>query len=372
MVKTLDTDLRKSAVSEVEFRKRRVKRIKRIIVITVLILLILPTVLCIVMFCKMSQMEKRISELEYALKQETVLSESYVDTDNMQSIPTDKPKEEAESTKAPINTEVPKKTMAPIKTITPVETMAPGSNVNKPSSLPIEGTPTQSAIPTNKPVVIPTLNKSDANNPKRIYLTFDDGPSNNTARILDILKKYNVKATFFVNGKESDLAKQMYKRIVQEGHTLAMHSYTHNYSEIYSSVSAFAKDVDKLADYLESLTGVRPKYYRFPGGSSTSQTKVNIKYFIKHLDSKGIKYFDWNVQNSDAQKVVLTKEELITNVVNGVNRHKDCIVLMHDANSRDNTVESLPKLIELLLDSGAQILPIDDSTPMIVHIDLKE
>lgn len=347
MVKTLDTDLKKDVVNQIEFRRKRVKRIKRIIIITVSFLIILSNILCVVMFCKMSRMEKRISELEYAMRQEAALTGS-------------KPKGELEATKAPGKTQLPS------------ETQTPSSDINKPDNLKAEGKPTQSATPTTAPVVIPPLNKSDASNPKRIYLTFDDGPSNNTARILDILKEYNVKATFFVNGKTSDQAKQMYKRIVKEGHTLAMHSYSHNYSDIYSSVNAFAKDVDKLADYLESITGVRPKYYRFPGGSSTSQAKVSIKKLIKHLNSKGIKYFDWNVQNSDAQKTVLTKEELIANVVNGVNRHNDCIVLMHDANSRDNTVESLPQLIEMLLDSGAQVLPIDDSTPMIVHVELKK
>lgn len=365
MVKTLDTDLKKDVVNQVEIRRRRVKRIKRIIIITILILLILPTILCIVMFYKMSRMEKRINELEYAMKQEATLSESYVEVGNIQ-VTTSKPKDELEATKAPVKTDGPKKTKSPSKTL------APSSDINNTDNMTAESKPTQSAIPTTAPVTIPPLNKSDANDPKRIYLTFDDGPSNNTARILDILKEYNVKATFFVNGKKSDQAKNMYKRIVKEGHTLAMHSYSHNYSDIYSSVNAFAKDVDKLADYLEDVTGVRPKYYRFPGGSSTSQAKIDIKKLIRYLDSEGIKYFDWNVQNSDAQKTVLTKEELIANVVNGVNRHNDCIVLMHDANSRDNTVESLPQLIEMLLDSGAQILPIDDSTPMIVHVELKK
>ena len=160
----------------------------------------------------------------------------------------------------------------------------------------------------------------------------------------------------------------MYKRIVDEGHTLAMHSYSHNYDDIYSSVKAFSNDIEKLSDYLEEVTGVRPKYYRFPGGSSNTNTKVSIKKLIKHLNSKGIKYFDWNVQNSDAQKEVLSKEELIANVITGVNRYQDSVVLMHDAKSKDNTVESLPQLIEMLLESGAQILPIDDNTPSIVHV----
>ena len=105
-------------------------------------------------------------------------------------------------------------------------------------------------------------------NQKKVYLTFDDGPSDHTAQILDILKKHKVKATFFVVGKETEHAKKMYQRIVLEGHTLAMHSYSHNYDQIYANVGAFSKDLMKLQKYLYDLTDVKPYIYRFPGGSS--------------------------------------------------------------------------------------------------------
>ena len=103
-----------------------------------------------------------------------------------------------------------------------------------------------------------------------VYLTFDDGPSIYTEEILDILDEYQVKATFFVVGKESDAAKEALRDIVARGHTLGMHSYSHKYSELYASEEAFEADFLKLQGYLEDVTGVKSKVYRFPGGSSNT------------------------------------------------------------------------------------------------------
>lgn len=99
----------------------------------------------------------------------------------------------------------------------------------------------------------------------KVYLTFEDGPSTNTQQILDILKQYNVKATFFVIGKTDDLSKEMYKKIVEEGHTLGMHSYSHKYSVIYDSMSAFEQDFNQIHDYLKEVTGVELQILSFSG-----------------------------------------------------------------------------------------------------------
>lgn len=367
----LNTQENATDIEKVEFRRKRVKRIKRLIVVTVFVLLVLPTILCIVMFFKMSQLQSRIEDLEYSRSLEAAMTDKYA---SLQTIPTQNYESESPKPTKVVATAKPQASVIPSTTSKPkptkevVKTKAPQATKDAVSD---DTKTTLQPQATNK-VVIPPVEKSSKENPKRIYLTFDDGPSTNTSRILDILKKYDVKATFFVNGKDSQLARDMYKRIVDEGHTLAMHSYSHDYEQIYSSVDAFAKDMNKLSNYLENVTGVKPKYYRFPGGSSTSLCKKDIRNYIKYLNSKGVKHFDWNAQNSDAQKTVLTKEELIANVIDGVNRHDDTIVLMHDAKSRDNTVESLPQLIELLQQSGAILLPIDDNTPSIVHIGLEE
>ena len=119
---------------------------------------------------------------------------------------------------------------------------------------------------------------------KRAYLTFDDGPSDQTGEILDILKEHNVKATFFVIGR-NERYYPMYKRIVEEGHTLAIHSYSHEYSTIYASYDNFVNDVEELRKLLYDVTGVDCRYYRFPGGSSNRVTQVPVNDLIDYLDS---------------------------------------------------------------------------------------
>lgn len=347
--------LKRTKRERIEERIKRRKKTKMIIALVVLVLIFLIITCLGIMSRKRDESQSDVSESSkeeykenYTKIPETILPT--VDSDMVTRVPskTETPTQEPDKENTTKEPDKENNTQEPDKE----------NNTQEPE---VEVTP--------EPVIIPELEKSDPDNPKRVYLTFDDGPSVNTPRILDILKEYNVKATFFVNGKTTDFSKEMYKRIVDEGHTLAMHSYSHSYEDIYASVNAFSKDINKLADYLEEVTGVRPKYYRFPGGSSNNNTKVSIKKLIKHLNSKGIRYFDWNVQNSDAQARVLSKEELVANVVTGVNRYQDSIVLMHDARSKDNTVESLPILIERLQQSGAQILPIDDDTPSIVHVE---
>ena len=113
--------------------------------------------------------------------------------------------------------------------------------------------------------------------PTRVYLTFDDGPSLNTEKILDILKHYKVKGNFFVVGTDNPELRKMYRRIVDEGHVLCMHSYSHKYNEIYSSVEAFTDDLDKIYTLLYEETGKEPLIYRFPGGSSNSVSKLPMK-----------------------------------------------------------------------------------------------
>lgn len=113
-------------------------------------------------------------------------------------------------------------------------------------------------------------NKAQPGDQLKVYLTFDDGPSSNTAAILDTLAQYNVKATFFVVGKEDEESQEMYKRIVNEGHTLGMHSYSHKYSVIYDSLENFEDDFTKIQNYLYDITGEDCHYYSFPGWKQQS------------------------------------------------------------------------------------------------------
>lgn len=201
---------------------------------------------------------------------------------------------------------------------------------------------------------------------KRAYLTFDDGPSDQTGEILDILKEYDVKATFFVIGR-NERYYPMYKRIVEEGHTLAIHSYSHEYSTIYASYDNFVNDVEELRKLLYDVTGVDCRYYRFPGGSSNRVTQVPVNDLIDYLDSAGLTYFDWNALNNDAVITGQTPDQLVKNILKDALNYDDTIILMHDLDCCHETVESLPSLIEQLEEHGYEILPIDDDTPHIQH-----
>lgn len=212
------------------------------------------------------------------------------------------------------------------------------------------------------------LISDDDDKRKRVYLTFDDGPTKNTEKILDILQEYNVQATFFVIGRDDAYSKSLYQRIVEEGHTLAMHSYSHNYSEIYQSKKAFYKDFDKIYNLLFETTGVEPKYYRFPGGTSNQVSKVSMKSLAKSLTKRGYVYFDWNAMSGDANGKSLTKRQMINNVLKDVKLHNTSIVLMHDAAEKVKTVQMLPDLLDELLALDTSILPIDENTPLIQHV----
>lgn len=203
--------------------------------------------------------------------------------------------------------------------------------------------------------------------PKKVYLTFDDGPSSNTGKILDILKEYKVKGNFFVVGTTNPELRKMYKRIVDEGHVLCMHSYSHRYNEIYASVDAFTKDLDQIYSLISEETGIKPKYYRFPGGSSNSVSRIPMTEFVKVLDERGIRYFDWNVVAGDATNPMLPAEKIIENSLCDLNEYEEAMILFHDLSNKTSTVEALPTIIEAIQDSDIPIAPIDDNTIIIQH-----
>ena len=203
----------------------------------------------------------------------------------------------------------------------------------------------------------------------KVYLTFDDGPSIYTNEILDILKQYDVKATFFVLGKESEEAQQTLKRIVEEGHSLGMHSYTHQYDQIYASREAFAEDFVRIRDYLFQVTGVESRLYRFPGGSSNTVTNVDIHEFIEYLNEENTVYYDWNVASGDAAKVSLSAETILENATRGIDKRPASVILFHDAASRRTTVDALPMILEKIraMDQTV-ILPITEDTEPVQHV----
>ena len=205
---------------------------------------------------------------------------------------------------------------------------------------------------------------------KVAYLTFDDGPSVNTMKILDILDRYNVKATFFVI-YHGGMTKQ-YKAIVSRGHTLALHSYTHDYSKIYKSEKAYFADLKKIHDYVEDVTGVDSRIIRFPGGSSnTVSNKYNkgiMKTLKKSVAKKGYYYHDWNVDSTDAAGRNRKASLLLKNVKSGTGKKKVINVLMHDTGkSKMTTVEALPSIIEYLKKQGYSFEAITEDSTLIQH-----
>lgn len=221
-----------------------------------------------------------------------------------------------------------------------------------------------------------TVNESDSQdsilpdgNIRKVYLTFDDGPSSNTGRILDILAEYDVKATFFVVGKEDEKYKALYNRIVEEGHTLGMHSYSHKYDEIYQSVDSYAQDLSKLQEFLYDTTGVWCRYCRFPGGSSNTVSRVDMNELIAYLDEQDITYFDWNIASGDASSSYISADAILHNCIQQIPKFDECIILMHDASNKNTTVQALPTLIEKIQAmEDTIIVPITEDTELIQHI----
>ena len=296
-------------------RKKRVQRLKKIIVITVATLLILPSIFCIILAVRIGNLEKQIQELkkEGNKSLEIVWNEETIE---------------------PINT-------AEEKTEEEVETEEA---------------------------------ETEEQNVQKIYLTFDDGPSIYTEEILDILKRYNVKATFFVTGMNKPQYKDCLQKILDDGHTLGIHTYSHVYNDIYESLEAFQEDFYKLRDYIYECTGEDIKIYRFPGGSSNTIVSAQVReQIMKWLKEENIQYYDWNVSSGDASNTLLSAEEIAENCINGIKKCNTAIVLLHDSGGKKSTIEALPLIIEGInrLDDTI-LLPMDEETVAIQQIRLTE
>ena len=207
-------------------------------------------------------------------------------------------------------------------------------------------------------------------NKKIAYLTFDDGPSKNTKKILKILDQYDVKATFFVIGKKN--LDSEYKAIAESGNTIALHSYTHSYSVIYKSEKGYFDDLQKISDKVFELTGVRSQVVRFPGGSSNTVHKKYCKGIMpkleKALEEKGYVYHDWNVDSGDATGSNVAVDKLLRNIKNDIGSKNVIDILMHDTgDSKNTTVEALPKIIEYLKEKGFEMRTLTPDVKPVQH-----
>ena len=181
-----------------------------------------------------------------------------------------------------------------------------------------------------------------ASTEKVIYLTFDDGPCDRvTPKILDVLKEENVKATFFIVGSAAESRKYLLEREISEGHTVAVHSYTHRYSQIYSSEQALLEDIDKCNEVIKSVTGNYSSLYRFPGGSFGLSDRL-----ISAVTTHGMKYVDWNASVCDAEYFAAPPEILYANAVETSKGCDNVVMLAHDSTTKSTTAEALKNIIK--------------------------
>ncbi len=317
-------------------RRKRINRLKKIIVYTVFMMILLPSAGCILLGVALHKTKDSIETMSMEMKSmETFLQKSVDEADRAEAL-------------LEINEEIRRGSEAESQT----DIMVTGSQQNAAS----EET---------------SGNRIEEGEIREVYLTFDDGPSIYTNRILDILAEYNVKASFFVTGKGKEGYGDTYRRIVEEGHTLGMHSYSHEYANIYASLLDFQQDMQKLRDFLYAETGVASKYYRFPGGSSNRISgKDDMQDMIDYLNAMDITYFDWNISAGDANSTSVGSDEIVDRVMAELPSHRVAVILMHDAADKYSTVEALPKLIESIqgLDDRTVILPITEETMLIQHV----
>ncbi len=317
-------------------RAARVRRFKQMLFLGFFGIILLPTVLCILLMFRLHSLEQRVA----------VLYEAYL-------------KKEAE------RAEITEEKLEPV--------MADGESAQtQPTAVNKEEAAPEETVPEMPEDPMVTYHIENDGGIRKIYLTFDDGPGIYTDAILDILQEEGIKATFFVIGKEGEDYERLYKRIVDEGHALGMHSYSHKYYELYASEESFMNDMHKLQDYLERITGVRPVLYRFPGGSSNTVSQVPMQKLAGLLEAEGIRYFDWNVSSGDASGKGQSVDSLVYNCTVDITKYNRAMILMHDSMDKRLTVEALPIIIDRLKDlESTAFVAVTDETPAIQHIKLQ-
>ena len=202
---------------------------------------------------------------------------------------------------------------------------------------------------------------------KVVYLTIDDGPSENTQEVLDILDRYGCKATFFVVGHNPeyyDLIGEAYRR----GHTIGLHTYSHDYATVYSSVDAYYADLDAIGQVVKEQIGYVPCFIRFPGGSSNEvSANYNVGIMSVLVDSvreRGYQYFDWNMSTGDGAEH--TADEIV-GFATQPTEYTNIVLLCHDSATKQSTVEALPRIIEHYQALGYSFEAIDRSTIVTHH-----
>ncbi len=311
-------------------RRKRINRIKKIIMAMITCAILIPCVICVFLAIKVSDLKKQLADSQ-------AMVESQAQAMSM-------------------------------LTVTLPDAMDVAA-VNEGGELQGDEGSQENVNPFAESTLLEVPDDLDETDPYYIYLTFDDGPSSNTEQILRILREYGVKATFFVNGREDEESMQLYGEIAQAGHTLGMHSYSHDYKTLYASGEAFTEDLANIRMLVENASGTDCVYYRFPGGTSnTAASGEEMSEYIEILHANGIEYIDWNVDSGDGSGKGLSADDIVDNVFKNFGRFHTNVVLMHDGPGHETTVEALPLIIERARNMGAQLLPITESTVPIQHL----
>ena len=194
---------------------------------------------------------------------------------------------------------------------------------------------------------------------KIVYFTFDDGPSIITNSLLDTLKSCNVKATFFIVGKEIPGREKVLKRIHDEGHSIGLHTYSHNFKKIYKSEDIFIKEMLSSQEKIKEITGYSSPFIRFPGGSY----KHLSESMLEKIHENNLKVFDWNSSLEDGVNPNLSVDDLVKNSKKCKANSCRVILLMHCNSNNTNTIKALPRIVKYYKSCGYEIRPITDLTP---------
>lgn len=208
------------------------------------------------------------------------------------------------------------------------------------------------------------LNPEATDKTKKIaYLTFDDGPSKNTTKILEILKEKNAVATFFVLGCTiTEDGEEALKEMVEMGCAIGIHTYSHERKKIYSSVESYLEDFNKVYTQVYDITGERPQIFRFPWGSYNCYSKGIKKDLVTEMERRGFTYYDWNVSAEDSVGNP-TEASIMRNILKDVKKYSAPVILMHDASVNKKTVEILPKVIDKLIELGYEFGTLEHREP---------
>ena len=198
---------------------------------------------------------------------------------------------------------------------------------------------------------------------KQVFLTFDDGPTSNiTPQVLDILKRYNVKATFFVLGKQVERNPDLIRREFNEGHCIESHTYSHTYKAVYTSKDTFFDEFYRTQTNLQNCLGneeFKTLVVRMPGGTVGGPYHSIKKEISGELRGKGIASLDWNCLTKDAEGAV-TEEAIMNNVYTYTGNKTSVVLLMHDADTKQITPDTLPKVIEYYRDNGYKFVTVEE------------